>query len=128
MSASEASAYRARTAVLISGRGSNLAALIAACARPDAAAEIALVISNRPDAAGLQHARAAGIPVATVDHRGFEAREDFEKSLNRSIEAADISVICLAGFMRRLSAWFTERWRDRLLNIHPSLLPAFPGL
>jgi phosphoribosylglycinamide formyltransferase 1 len=128
MGASEARATRARTAVLISGRGSNLAALIDACARPGAAAEIALVISNRPDAAGLQHARAAGIPVATVDHRGFEAREDFEKALNRSVEAADISLICLAGFMRLLSAWFTERWRDRLLNIHPSLLPAFPGL
>jgi phosphoribosylglycinamide formyltransferase 1 len=128
MGASEARATRARTAVLISGRGSNLAALIDACARPDAAAEIALVISNRPDAAGLQHARAAGIPVATIDHRGFEARADFEESLNRSVEAADINLICLAGFKRLLSAWFTERWRDRLLNIHPSLLPAFPGL
>jgi phosphoribosylglycinamide formyltransferase 1 len=128
MSASEASATRARTAVLISGRGSNLAALIAACARPDAAAEIALVISNRPDAAGLRHARAAGIPVETIDQRGFEEREQFEKSLNRSLEAADIRLVCLAGFMRLLGAWFTERWRDRLLNIHPSLLPAFPGL
>ena len=128
MGASEASATRARTAVLISGRGSNLAALIDACAGPGAAAEIALVISNRPDAAGLQHARAAGIPVETIDHRGFEAREDFEKSLNRSLEASDVGLICLAGFMRLLSPWFTERWRDRLLNIHPSLLPAFPGL
>jgi phosphoribosylglycinamide formyltransferase-1 len=124
----EARATRARTAVLISGRGSNLAALIAACARPDAAAEIALVISNRPDAAGLQHARAAGIPAATIDHRGFGTREDFERSLSGSIESSDIRLICLAGFMRLLSAWFTERWRDRLLNIHPSLLPAFPGL
>jgi phosphoribosylglycinamide formyltransferase-1 len=128
MGASEASATRARTAVLISGRGSNLAALIDACARPGAAAEIGLVISNRPDAAGLQHARAAGIPVDTIDNRGFEARESFEKSLNSSLEAADISLVCLAGFMRLLSPWFTERWRDRLLNIHPSLLPAFPGL
>ena len=109
MGASKASATRARTAVLISGRGSNLAALIDACVRPDAAAEIALVISNCPDAPGLQHARAAGIPIATVEHRGFETREDFEKSLNRSIEAADITLICLAGFMRLLSAWFTER-------------------
>jgi phosphoribosylglycinamide formyltransferase-1 len=128
MGASEASAIRARTAVLISGRGSNLAALIDACARPGTEAAIALVISNRPDAAGLQHARAAGIPVETIDHRGFEARENFEKSLNRSLEASDISLVCLAGFMRLLSPWFTERWRDRLLNIHPSLLPAFPGL
>ena len=128
MGASEASATRARTAVLISGRGSNLAALIDACARPGAAAEIALVISNRPDAAGLQHARVAGIPVETIDHRSFEARDEFDRFLSKAIEAHEIRLICLAGFMRLLSPWFAERWRDRLLNIHPSLLPAFPGL
>ena len=128
MGASEARATRARTAVLISGRGSNLAALIDACARPGAAAEIALVISNRPDAAGLQHARAAGIPVETIDHRGFEARKEFDRSLSKALEAHEIRLICLAGFMRVLGAWFTGRWRDRLLNVHPSLLPAFPGL
>jgi phosphoribosylglycinamide formyltransferase-1 len=128
MGASEARATRARTAVLISGRGSNLAALIDACARPGAAAEIALVISNRPDAAGLQHARAAGIPVETIDHRGVEARKEFDRSLSKALEAYEIRLICLAGFMRVLGAWFTGRWRDRLLNVHPSLLPAFPGL
>ncbi|MGH6899899.1 MAG: phosphoribosylglycinamide formyltransferase [Geminicoccaceae bacterium] len=126
--AAEASAARTRTAVLISGRGSNLAALIAACARPGARAEIALVISNRPDAAGLEHARAAGIPVEIIDHRRHLAREEFDRYLSTSLEHADITLICLAGFMRVLSAWFTERWRDRLLNMHPSLLPAFLGL
>ena len=117
-----------RTAVLISGRGSNLAALIEACARPGAPAEIALVISNRPDAAGLQHARAAGIPTETVDHRRFEGREEFDRALSKELDERKIELVCLAGFMRVLSGWFAERWRDRLLNVHPSLLPAFPGL
>jgi phosphoribosylglycinamide formyltransferase 1 len=119
---------RVRTAVLISGRGSNLAALIEACSRPDARAEIALVISNRSDAAGLQHARAAGIAAETVDHRRFAGREEFDRYLSDKLEARGIVLVCLAGFMRVLSGWFAERWRDRLLNIHPSLLPAFPGL
>jgi phosphoribosylglycinamide formyltransferase-1 len=117
-----------RTAVLISGRGSNLAALIETCARPGARAEIALVISNRADAAGLQHARAAGIPTATVDHRRFAGREAFDRALSEELDERKIELVCLAGFMRVLSGWFAERWRDRLLNIHPSLLPAFPGL
>ena len=117
-----------RTAVLISGRGSNLAALIAACGRPEARAEIALVISNRSDAAGLQYARAAGIPTETVDHRRFGGREEFDRYFSRKLQVHGIALVCLAGFMRVLSGWFAERWRDRLLNIHPSLLPAFPGL
>jgi phosphoribosylglycinamide formyltransferase-1 len=117
-----------RTAVLISGRGSNLAALIEACARPGARAEIALVISNRSDAAGLQHARAAGVATETVDHRRFEGREAFDRTLSEELDERKIELVCLAGFMRVLSGWFAERWRDRLLNIHPSLLPAFPGL
>jgi phosphoribosylglycinamide formyltransferase-1 len=117
-----------RTAVLISGRGSNLAALIDACTHPGARAEIALVISSRADAAGLQHARTAGIPAETVDPRRLEAREEFDRYLSRMLELNDIKLVCLAGFMRVLSGWFTELWRDRLLNIHPSLLPAFPGL
>ena len=128
MGAPEAGATRRRAAVLISGRGSNLAALIDACARPDAAAEIALVISDRPDAAGIAFARAAGIAAEIIDHRRFDAREAFERFLSAALEAHEISLVCLAGFMRVLSSWFTERWRDRLLNIHPSLLPAFPGL
>jgi phosphoribosylglycinamide formyltransferase-1 len=117
-----------RTAVLISGRGSNLAALIDACRQPDARAEIALVIANRSDAAGLQHACAAGIPAETVNHRRFAGREEFDRCLSDRLEAQGIALVCLAGFMRVLTGWFAERWRDRLLNIHPSLLPAFPGL
>jgi phosphoribosylglycinamide formyltransferase-1 len=117
-----------RTAVLISGRGSNLAALIDACAHPGARAEIALVISSRADAAGLQHARTAGIPAETVDPRRLEGREEFDRYLSRMLELNDIKLVCLAGFMRVLSGWFALRWRDRVLNIHPSLLPAFPGL
>jgi phosphoribosylglycinamide formyltransferase 1 len=128
MGAAEAGQSRRRAAVLISGRGSNLAALIDACARPDAAAEIALVISNRPNAAGIAHARAAGVAAEAVDHRAFGDREGFERSLDSALQAHEIDLVCLAGFMRVLSPWLTERWRDRLLNIHPSLLPAFPGL
>ena len=128
MGAPETGPRRRRAAVLISGRGSNLAALIEACARPDAAAEIALVISNRPDAAGLAHARAAGVAAEVVDHRAFGDREAFERSLDSALQAHEIDLVCLAGFMRVLSPWLTERWRDRMLNVHPSLLPAFPGL
>jgi phosphoribosylglycinamide formyltransferase-1 len=117
-----------RAAVLISGRGSNLAALIDACKHPGARVEIALVISSRADAAGLEHARAAGIPAETVDPRRFEGREEFDRHLSGVFEANDIRLVCLAGFMRVLSGWFAGRWRDRVLNIHPSLLPAFPGL
>lgn len=121
-------AGRVRTAVLISGRGSNLAALIGACALPEAPAEIALVVSNRPDAGGLQHAAAAGIAAEVIDHRRFHAREEFDRAVSATLEASDVALVCLAGFMRLLSPWFTDRWRDRVLNIHPSLLPAFPGL
>jgi phosphoribosylglycinamide formyltransferase 1 len=119
---------RVPTAVLISGRGSNLAALIGACERPGAAAEIALVISNRADAPGLERAQAAGIAVEVVDHRRFASRDDFDRALSKTLEESDVELVCLAGFMRVLGSWFTERWRDRLLNVHPSLLPAFPGL
>ena len=118
---------RRRAAVLISGRGSNLQVLIERCAAPAASAEIALVISNRADAPGLQHARAAGIVCAVVEHRQG-SRADFEQSLSSVLQAHEIDIVCLAGFMRVLSADFVLRWRDRLLNIHPSLLPAFPGL
>jgi phosphoribosylglycinamide formyltransferase 1 len=121
-------AARVRTAVLISGRGSNLAALIDACGRPGARAEIALVISSQPNAAGLQHARAAGVAAETLNPRRFERREEFDRHLSEMLEAKDISLVCLAGFMRVLSGWFAAHWRDRVLNIHPSLLPAFPGL
>jgi phosphoribosylglycinamide formyltransferase 1 len=117
-----------RTAVLISGRGSNLEALIEACRRPGASAEIALVVSNRPGAPGLEHAKTAGIPTRVIDHRAFGGRPEFEEALNKALESSNIALVCLAGFMRVLSASFVEGWHDRLLNIHPSLLPAFPGL
>jgi len=114
--------------VLISGRGSNLQALIRATSDVEASAEIALVLANRADAGGLDHAAAAGIPQTVVDHRDYADREAFERHLSATLEAAGIELICLAGFMRVLSPWLVERWRDRLLNIHPSLLPAFRGL
>ena len=114
-----------RTAVLISGGGSNLQALLDA---PGNAAEIALVVSNRPNTFGLERARRHGVPAALVDHRSFAGREAFEAELDARLRAAAIELVCLAGFMRVLTPGFVEAWRDRLLNIHPSLLPAFPGL
>jgi phosphoribosylglycinamide formyltransferase 1 len=119
---------RLRCAALISGRGSNLEALIRACAQKDFPAEIALVISNRADAGGLEHAARAGIASAVIPHRDYASREGFEAALTKALEAAGIELICLAGFMRLLTAGFVDHWRDRLINIHPSLLPAFPGL
>lgn len=121
-------ARKTRTAVLISGRGSNLKALIEASGRRMAATSIDLVIANRPTAAGLTLATASGIPAEVIDHRRHDRRVGFERALNEALCAARIELVCLAGFMRILSPWFVERWRDRLLNIHPSLLPAFRGL
>lgn len=114
--------------VLISGRGSNLQALIDACARDDYPARIALVISNQPGAAGLARAEAAGIPTATIAHRDFTGREAFETAIIAALAQAGAELVCLAGFMRLLTPGFVEAWRDRLINIHPSLLPAFKGL
>jgi phosphoribosylglycinamide formyltransferase-1 len=119
---------RLKTAVLISGRGSNLAALIDACAAADFPAAIALVLSNRADAAGLAHAAHAAIPNRVIAHRDFTTRAAFDEALDQALQAAGIELVCLAGFMRLLSSDFVTRWRDRLVNIHPSLLPAFPGL
>lgn len=116
-----------RTAVLISGRGSNLQALIDQAAQPAAAAEVALVVSNRADALGLARAEAAGIAGLAIDDRRFSDRETFEAELDRVLARTGIEIVCLAGFLRVLTAAFVARWRDRLLNIHPSLLPAFPG-
>lgn len=118
----------AKVAVLISGRGSNLQAMLAACANPDFPAEIALVISNKPKAPGLDHARAAGVTQAVIDHRDFETREEFDAAVTERLRAAEIEYVCLAGFMRMLSVDFVDEWRGRLINIHPSLLPAFRGL
>jgi phosphoribosylglycinamide formyltransferase-1 len=118
-----------RVAVLISGRGSNMVALIEAARAKDYPAEIALVLSNRPDAAGLARARNAGIATAVVDHRQFgDDREAFERSLDDELLKYRIELICLAGFMRLLTPWFIKRWSGRILNIHPALLPQFKGL
>lgn len=117
-----------RVGVLISGRGSNLQALLDDCARPDSRARIVQVIANNPGAAGLQRAEAAGVPIATIDHRGFPDRAAFDAALDGALDAAGVDLVCLAGFMRLLTPGFVERRRDRMINIHPSLLPAFPGL
>lgn len=117
-----------RIGVLISGRGSNLKALIDACEEPDFRGKIALVISNRPGAAGLAVAEAAGIPTLAIDHKEFSTRETFDAELDRALRNAGVELVCNAGFMRILTDDFVEKWRDRQLNIHPSLLPAFKGL
>jgi len=115
--------------ILISGRGSNMQALIDACAAPRFPAKIALVLSNEPGAAGLQRAAEAGIATDVLDHRGFgKDRASFERALTAKLESAGVEFVCLAGFMRLLTETFVDRWRDRLINIHPSILPAFRGL
>jgi len=119
---------RKRVAILISGRGSNMAALLAAAARPDYPAEIVAVISNRPGAAGLAHAASAGVPTAVIDHTRFADRPAFEHALTERLERAGAELICHAGFMRIVTTAYVDRWHDRVLNVHPSLLPAFPGL
>ncbi len=116
-------------AVLISGRGSNMQALVRAAQAPGFPAKIVCVLANLPDAAGLAWARENGIPTEIVDHRPFgKDREAFEKAMDEKIVAHGAQLVCLAGFMRLISPWFVEKWRDRLVNIHPSLLPSFPGL
>jgi len=118
-----------RVAVLISGRGSNMVALIEAAKAPDYPAEIVLVVSNVPDATGLARARQDGIATAVIDHRAFgKDREAFERALDEELQARGIDIVCLAGFMRLLTPWFVKRWSGRLLNIHPALLPQFKGL
>jgi phosphoribosylglycinamide formyltransferase-1 len=119
---------RKRTAILISGRGSNMAALVAAARTPDFPAEIVLVLSNKPDAAGLSLAKNAGVAAAAVDPKIYAGRDEFEGSMQALLDIHRIDLICLAGFMRILSAPFVTRWRGRIINIHPSLLPAFRGL
>ncbi|MDZ4789845.1 MAG: phosphoribosylglycinamide formyltransferase [Hyphomicrobiales bacterium] len=117
-----------RVGILISGRGSNMAALIEACRAPDYPAEIVVVISNSPDAAGLETARAEGILAVAIDHKAYPTRGDFEAVMHRALVNAGVELICNAGFMRLLTTDFVEVWRNRQLNIHPSLLPAFRGL
>jgi phosphoribosylglycinamide formyltransferase-1 len=118
-----------RVAILISGRGSNMAALIQAASAKDFPAEIAVVISNRSDAGGLDRARASGVPAVTIESRSFGGdRAAFEAALQSALDEHRIDLICLAGFMRLFTAEFVQRWYGRMLNIHPSLLPSFPGL
>lgn len=119
---------RLKTAILISGRGSNLQALIEECQGARAAAEIVLVLSNVADAGGLARAQKAGIATQVIDHRPFDGRESFEAEITACLEKAEIELICLAGFMRLLTPSFVNRWHDRLINIHPSLLPSYKGL
>ena len=117
-----------KVGVLISGRGSNLQALIDACADENYPAEIVRVISNVPGAAGLARAQAAEIPTVVIDHKAFDDREAFEEALGEALNGAKAELVCLAGFMRLLTEGFVNRWHDRLINIHPSLLPAFRGI
>jgi phosphoribosylglycinamide formyltransferase 1 len=120
---------RRRTAVLLSGRGSNFSSLLAAASDPAFPAEIVLALSNVPDAGGLAHARAAGVACATVDHRPFRGdRAAHEAAIVGELEAAGVELVCLAGYLRKLSPLLVGRYAGRMLNIHPSLLPAFPGL
>jgi phosphoribosylglycinamide formyltransferase-1 len=121
-------AHKKRVGILISGRGSNMASLIAAARAPDFPAEIACVLSNRPEAEGLKAAQAAGVAALAVDHKGFDTREAFEAALENELKTFRVDLIACAGFMRVLSTSFVTRWHDRMLNIHPSLLPAFKGL
>ncbi|MDB5834761.1 MAG: phosphoribosylglycinamide formyltransferase [Caballeronia sp.] len=114
--------------ILISGRGTNMETVVRACAREGWQAQVAAVISNRPDAAGLAFAAANGIPATVVDHRDFTTREAFDQALARSIDGFEPDLVMLAGFMRVLTDAFVERYAGRMINVHPSLLPCFPGL
>ncbi|MCW8915648.1 MAG: phosphoribosylglycinamide formyltransferase [Magnetovibrio sp.] len=117
-----------KLAVLVSGRGSNLQALIDACAAEEFPAEIVLVLSNKAEAYGLERAKQAGIPTAVLSHKDFDDRESFDEAMSQKITEADAELVCLAGFMRLLSDGFVRKWRDKLINIHPSLLPSYKGL
>jgi phosphoribosylglycinamide formyltransferase-1 len=119
---------RKKVGILISGRGSNMSALVEACAQEGFPAEVAVVISNRPDAAGLKIAADVGVATCAFDHKEYEDRESFEADVGAALEDHGVDIVCLAGFMRLLTAGFVEAWRDRMINIHPSLLPAYPGV
>ncbi len=119
---------RKRVGILISGRGSNMMALVEAAHAPDYPAEIVTVISNRPNAAGLTWAASQGIATLAIDHKRFSKREEFEAELHAALMAARVDFVCCAGFMRLMTPGFVNRWQGRMLNIHPSLLPSFKGL
>lgn len=114
--------------VLISGRGSNLKAIIDAIQQKRLDASVAVVISNRADAPGLEHARQAGVETVTLSHKDYASREDYDRALVAELRKRDVQIVCLAGFMRLLSRVFVEAYENRILNIHPSLLPKYPGL
>lgn len=115
-------------AVLISGSGSNLQALIDACAAPDFPARIVLVLSNKDEAYGLQRAKAANIPTQIIRHKDYPDRDTFDTALHEAIAASGAEYVCLAGFMRLLTAGFVEKWQGKMINIHPALLPSFKGI
>jgi phosphoribosylglycinamide formyltransferase 1 len=117
-----------RVGVLISGRGSNMMALVEACRKPDYPAEIVCVVSNKPDAAGLIFARENGIATEVVNHHDFPSRETFDAALNNVLQSYHLDLVCCAGFMRVMTPVLVRHWAGRMLNIHPSLLPAYPGL
>lgn len=117
-----------RTAILISGRGSNMQALVAAARAADFPAEIVLIVSNRPDATGLEWAAANGLTALAIDHKAHATRASFESALQDALDAANVELVALAGFMRLMTPAFVRHWRDRMINIHPSLLPSFKGL
>ena len=117
-----------RISVMISGGGTNLQALIDACAKPDFPAQISLVVSNKAGAYGLERAKKAGITTKVISHKDYESREAFEDQINIALKEAETELVCLAGFMRILGAGFVNGWKDRMINIHPSLLPSYKGL
>ncbi len=119
---------RKRVGVLISGRGSNMRSLVDAARTENFPAEIAVVLSNVADAAGLDYAREMGLATAVVDHKAFADRESFERAMHDTLVGHGVELVCLAGFMRLLTPWFVEQWRGRMLNVHPALLPSFRGL
>ncbi|MGE5505993.1 MAG: phosphoribosylglycinamide formyltransferase [Actinomycetota bacterium] len=119
---------RKKVGVLVSGRGSNLQALLDACADPRFPAEIALVISNVPGVYALERAEKAGVPTVVIPHKGFASREAFDAAMDAELRKAGCDIVCLAGFMRLLSTPFVEGWAGRMINIHPALLPSFKGL
>lgn len=119
---------RLKVAVLISGNGSNLQALIDATKQPDYPAEIIFVLSNKANAYGLERAKKAGITTAVISHKEFPDRESFDRAMDTELKKHGTEFICMAGFMRILSPWFTKTWQDKAINIHPSLLPAYKGV
>lgn len=118
---------KTKVAILISGRGSNMMALVEACKNSDFPAEIVLVLSNKIDALGLEFAKKEGIKTAFINHKDFSSREEFDRKINEKIVDLGAEIICLAGFMRLLSGWLVNKWQGKMINIHPSLLPDFKG-